>query len=71
MNLRLRLIIPVQRPNYLTQVDPYNDILIRLQAADGNGVQLETRLSQTTANLQAITRDLNETQKALYEEHRN
>ncbi len=63
--------MPFQRPDYLPQVNPYNDILIRLQDADENGVQLETRLSQNTANLQAITRDLNETQKALYEEHRN
>lgn len=50
--------------------DPYNEILIRLRTADESGMKLEERLSQTTANLQAVSRDLNEAQKAVYEQHR-
>ena len=33
-------------------------------------MKLEERLSQTTANLQAVSRELNEAQKAVYEQHR-
>ena len=51
--------------------DPYNDVVIRLRTADDAGIRLEARLTQTTANLKAVSQDLQETQKALYEEHRS
>ena len=69
--MRFLLITACQGPNYDPQDGHYNDILIRLQSADDNGIKLETRLSQTTASLQSVVKDLSETQKALYEEHRN